>query len=179
MLEECVCRCSSTFHPSPIQHRVHTTAHDLIPLLMHSHCHGLCTCTSTLLTRRFAKNGNLSTKVGLTRTLREVHLYSDEFADDFYPACYVLSDEDDRHAFLEHFLRCTAMSVLECRAEWKPPSQIVELAVAVLEEYAMERENGDVDVSLDAERRCSPAECHALVQVRVCTLILLPAQILC
>ena len=150
---------------------MHTATHDLIPLLVDSLCRAPChlhvhvPIHLLLLTRRFAKNGNLSTKVGLTRTLREVHLYSDEFADDFYPACYVLSDEDDRHAFLDHYLRCAAMSVLECRAEWEPPSRIVELAVAVLEEYATERANVDVDVSLDAERRCSPAECHALVQV--------------
>ena len=92
-------------------------------------------------------------------------MYSDEHVDDFYPSCYILSDEDDRDAFLKHYLRCSAASVLDSRGEWQPPLRVIEIALAVLEDHIAERHQDDLDCPLGEERRCSPAECHALVQV--------------
>lgn len=112
----------------------------------------------------FRRNGCLSTKVGLTRTLQDVGLYEAASGDSFYPMCFNLAEEDDREGFLDYFLRISAMSILKRRTEWSVPSQLLLIAISILEEYLAERANDDIDTPVKAPRPFTPADCHALVQ---------------
>lgn len=47
------------------------------------------------LVNHFEKNGSITTKVGLCRSLRNMHWVCNVDADDFYPKCFDLNDEDD------------------------------------------------------------------------------------
>lgn len=112
----------------------------------------------------FRRNGCISTKVGLTRTLRDVGLFDSATAETFYPTCFNLADEDDREGFLEFYLRCSAVSVLRMATPWSVPPQLQLLAIELLEEHVAERQNDDIDTLSKAPRALSPADCHALVQ---------------
>ena len=47
------------------------------------------------LVNHYEKNGIITTKVGLCRSLRNMHWVCNIDADDFYPKCFDLNDEDD------------------------------------------------------------------------------------
>jgi tubulin monoglycylase TTLL3/8 len=51
------------------------------------------------LVNHFEKNGVITTKIGLTKTLRNSVWVNDISEDNYYPKCFDLNDEDDYVAF--------------------------------------------------------------------------------
>jgi len=51
------------------------------------------------LVNHFEKNGVITTKIGLTKSLRNLMWITDTSEDNFYPKCFDLNDEDDKIGF--------------------------------------------------------------------------------
>lgn len=51
------------------------------------------------LANHFEKNGVITTKIGLTKSLRNLLWINDTSEDNFYPKCFDLNDEDDKIGF--------------------------------------------------------------------------------
>ena len=65
------------------------------------------------LVNHFQKNGVITTKQGLAKTLRNSVWINDCSEDNFFPKCFDLNDEDDFVAFETHFKVCKAVSILK------------------------------------------------------------------
>lgn len=65
------------------------------------------------LVNHYEKNGSITTKVGLCRSLRNMHWVCNVDADDFYPKCFDLNDDDDYIHFEQYFKISKAQSVLK------------------------------------------------------------------
>ena len=65
------------------------------------------------LVNHFQKAGCLTTKIGLTKSLRNLKWIKDISEDNFYPKCFDLNDEDDNVGFDTHFKITKALSILK------------------------------------------------------------------
>lgn len=65
------------------------------------------------MVNHFQKNSVITTKLGLTKSLRNSVWINDVSEDAFYPKCFDLNDEDDYVAFSTHFKVCKALSILK------------------------------------------------------------------
>ncbi|PAA93940.1 hypothetical protein BOX15_Mlig017329g2 [Macrostomum lignano] len=69
------------------------------------------------LVNHFGKAGCFTTKIGLSRSLRELPWFHCESADAFYPRCYVLSSEEEKEAFKDDYRITACMSLLRLVGE--------------------------------------------------------------
>ncbi|CAF2430806.1 unnamed protein product [Rotaria sp. Silwood2] len=73
--------------------------------------------TSTLnkdqMVNHYSRNGCFTTKVGLCSSLRNLQWFHSGCADEFYPRCYKVSQEDDKVAFIDDYRLTACISFLK------------------------------------------------------------------
>nr|XP_015814748.2 tubulin monoglycylase TTLL3 isoform X2 [Nothobranchius furzeri] len=121
----------------------------------------------------FARTDSFTTKVGLCMNLRNLHWFATADPDTFFPRCYKLTAEDERHAFIEDYRRTACTSLLKYTVEQGqseetnpnsqsvqgqrngknkefnplPLSQMVNSALVICHEYLGSLEHSDIDTN--------------------------------
>ncbi|CAF1538502.1 unnamed protein product [Rotaria magnacalcarata] len=71
------------------------------------------TLTRDQMVNHYSRNGCFTTKVGLCNSLRNLQWFHSGCADEFYPRCYKLSQEDDKVAFVDDYRLTACISFLK------------------------------------------------------------------
>ncbi|MEQ2268407.1 hypothetical protein XENORESO_012541 [Xenotaenia resolanae] len=126
----------------------------------------------------FTKAGSFTTKVGLCLNLRNLHWFDAANPDTFFPRCYTLAAQDEKHAFIEDYRRTACTSLLKYvvkrdqniqgkgishnlqdvqvqrkqnkhRSKPLVPSPMITTALKVCQEYLESLEHRDIDKTLE------------------------------
>ncbi|XP_054472909.1 tubulin monoglycylase TTLL3-like [Anoplopoma fimbria] len=134
------------------------------------------------MTNHFAKAGSFTTKVGLCVNLRNLHWFDSADPDTFFPRCYRLGAQDDKHTFIEDYRRtaCTSflkyiverehgvqgkatnVQVLRKRGKRRTSpivlSQMINSALKVCQEFLESLEHRDIDIHLETPQTLTKEE---------------------
>jgi len=73
--------------------------------------------TSTLnkdqMVNHYSRNGCFTTKVGLCSSLKNLPWFHSGCADEFYPRCYKVTNEDDKVAFIDDYRLTSCISLVK------------------------------------------------------------------
>ncbi|XP_041836957.1 tubulin monoglycylase TTLL3-like isoform X2 [Melanotaenia boesemani] len=124
----------------------------------------------------FAKADSFVTKAGLCVNLRNLHWFDSADPDTFFPRCYRILAQEEKHAFIEDYRRTacsgflkwivdqdiqrqeTKHSVQTIKGQRKQSKQqsiplslskMINCALKVCQEYLQSLEHGDIDTSLE------------------------------
>ncbi|XP_036386741.1 tubulin monoglycylase TTLL3-like [Megalops cyprinoides] len=131
------------------------------------------------MTNHYAKAGTFTTKVGLCVNLRNLQWYAAADPDTFFPRCYRLGAEDEKHAFIEDFRRTACTSLLQCvverscgdkvetesqkkpckrRATTLVASSVIHIALRVCQEFLDSLEHNDIDIAMEMSQALTEQE---------------------
>ncbi|XP_056292750.1 tubulin monoglycylase TTLL3 [Pseudoliparis swirei] len=122
-------------------------------------CHSL---RNDQITNHYANSGTFTTKVGLCVNLRNLQWFDTADPDTFFPRCYRLGAEDEKHAFIEDFRKTACTSLLQHVVETSRWSRdgaeeldnvehrfvgpgMIGMALHVCQEFLNVLEHGDID----------------------------------
>uniref|UniRef100_A0A3B4WKE0 Tubulin tyrosine ligase-like family, member 3 n=1 Tax=Seriola lalandi dorsalis TaxID=1841481 RepID=A0A3B4WKE0_SERLL len=120
------------------------------------------------MTNHYANAGTFTTKVGLCVNLRNLQWFDTADPDTFFPRCYRLGAEDEKHAFIEDFRRTACTSLLqhvvetsrwgavregavvrEQKAKNSVSEKMINTALYVCQKFLSVLEHGDIDVTVE------------------------------
>ncbi|XP_034022611.1 tubulin monoglycylase TTLL3 [Thalassophryne amazonica] len=122
------------------------------------------------MTNHYANAGTFTTKVGLCVNLRNLQWFDTADPDTFFPRCYRLGAEDERHAFIEDFRRtaCTSLLqyVVETSGQRRNGAQVqgadmedaahqfvgqgvIDMALNACQEFLSALDHSDIDVTME------------------------------
>ncbi|XP_038553942.1 tubulin monoglycylase TTLL3-like isoform X2 [Micropterus salmoides] len=139
------------------------------------------------ITNHFAKAGSFTTKAGLCVNLRNLHWFDSADPDTFFPRCYRVGAQDEKHAFIEDYRRTACTSLLKYIVEREQGvqgegtshnilavqdqrkqskrrprpvvlSQIITSALKVCQEFLESLEHSDIDISLETAQTLTKEE---------------------
>ncbi|KAJ8395752.1 hypothetical protein AAFF_G00029890 [Aldrovandia affinis] len=123
------------------------------------------------MTNHFAKAGTFTTKVGLCVNLRSLQWYAAADPDTFFPRCYRLGAEDEKHAFIDHAggLSVTYITSSICKGEDFRRTACTSLLKYVVERVVEEGEEseGATDQSPQGRRKSCKRRAATLVSSRI------------
>ncbi|XP_054472223.1 tubulin monoglycylase TTLL3-like, partial [Anoplopoma fimbria] len=117
------------------------------------------------MTNHYANSWTFTTKVGLCVNLRNLQWFDTADPDTFFPRCYRLGAEDEKHAFIEDFRKTACTSLLQHVVEssrWRRDGAeeldnveyrfvgpgMIDMALHVCQEFLNVLEHGDIDVTV-------------------------------
>ncbi|CAB1353544.1 unnamed protein product, partial [Coregonus sp. 'balchen'] len=95
------------------------------------------------MTNHYAKAGTFTTKVGLCVNLRNLRWFDAADLDSFFPRCYRLGAEDEKHAFIGQKKACKR------RAISMVVSRMIDSALKVCQDFLDSLEHNDIDIALE------------------------------
>ncbi|XP_029286695.1 tubulin monoglycylase TTLL3-like isoform X2 [Cottoperca gobio] len=136
------------------------------------------------ITNHFAKAGSFTTKSGLCVNLRNLRWFDSADPDTFFPRCYRLAAQDEKHAFIEDYRRTACTSFLKfiverergvqgertshnirtmrkrskLRSRPVDLSQMINSALKVCQEFLESLEHRDIDKNLETPQTLTEEE---------------------
>ncbi|XP_072540617.1 tubulin monoglycylase TTLL3 [Salminus brasiliensis] len=144
------------------------------------------------MTNHYAKAGSFTTKVGLCMSLRNLQWFDSTDPDTFFPRCYRLGAEDEKHAFTEDFRRTACTSLLsyvvertggdrkedicnrkqmqgvdkshKLQSNERLGAEVIDTALRVCQEYLNSQEHSDIDMLSDSPPSLSEQQWADFIQ---------------
>eukprot|EP00730_Choanoeca_flexa_P008965 TRINITY_DN12564_c0_g1_i11.p1 TRINITY_DN12564_c0_g1~~TRINITY_DN12564_c0_g1_i11.p1 ORF type:complete len:952 (+),score=145.12 TRINITY_DN12564_c0_g1_i11:64-2919(+) len=116
----------------------------------------------------FLGNACLTTKVGLSRTIKQLPWTASVHPDNVFPKCFYITDEAELLDFVDDFRLRAAIAILKQDGTWNAPQGVKALALRGVEEYLYLHESGSIETETEAEedkeRHVTDVEWECLLQ---------------